>query len=214
MSKEEVKGYGKVLNEKTVGDNVKNAEYAIRGLIVQKADELSARMKKGEKLPFKKLLYCNIGNPLSLGQPTFSFDRQVLACALNPELLKSPSIPEDAKARAKKYIESVEYPHALGAYTSSPGLPIVRESIKKYIEERDGFPCDVNNLFLLNGASDGVTTIFNVLFSGPKDAVLIFYFYLLGYDPNPTISFVQRVDFSPKWTSSPILLRRKQGMGS
>jgi alanine transaminase len=161
----------KVLNEETIGLNVKNTEYAIRGLIVQRADELNAALKKGEKLPFKKLLYCNIGNPLSLGQPTFTFDREVLSCALNPELLKSPSISEDAKARAKKFIDGVEYPHALGAYTSSSGLAVARESVKKYIEERDGFPANINNIFLTNGASDGVTTIFNILFNGPKDAV-------------------------------------------
>lgn len=163
----------KVLNKDTIGQNVKNTEYAIRGYIVQKADELSERLKKGEKLPFKKLLYCNIGNPLSLGQPTFTFDREVLSVCLNPLLLESPSVSHDAKERAKKLLGGVEYPHALGAYTSSQGLTVVRESVKKYIEERDGYPCNINNLFLLNGASDGVTTIFNILLNTPKDAVLL-----------------------------------------
>ncbi len=161
----------KVLNKDTIGDNVKKTEYAIRGYIVQKADELSERLKKGEKLPFKKLLYCNIGNPLSLGQPTFTFNREVISVCMNPKLLDSPSVSKDARDRAKKLLGGVEYPHALGAYTSSQGLNVVRESVKKYIEERDHYPTDINNLFLLNGASDGVTTIFNVLLGGPKDAV-------------------------------------------
>ena len=123
-------------------------------------------------MPFKKLLYCNIGNPLSLGQPTFSFDREVLACCLSPSLLTSPSVSEDAKERAKTLLKSVDYPHGLGAYTASAGLKVVRESIKRFIEERDGYPCDINNLFLGNGASDAVQTIFNVLITDPKDGVL------------------------------------------
>jgi len=166
----------KVLNEATVGANVKNTEYAIRGLIVQRADELAERLKKGEKLPFKKLLYCNIGNPLALGQPTFTFDREVMSVALNHNLLQSPSISKDAKERAKKYLDSLEYPHAIGAYSSSSGLTVVRESIKKYIEERDGYPTNINNIFLTNGASDGVTTVFNILFNGPKDSVHILHY--------------------------------------
>ena len=168
-----MKASEKVLNEETVGQNIKNTEYAIRGYIVQKADEISERLKKGEKFPFKKLLFCNIGNPLALGQPTFTFDREVLSVALNPKLLESSSVSHDAIERARKYIQSVEYPHALGAYSSSPGLTVVRESVKKYIEERDHYPCSINNIFLANGASDAVTTIFNVLFTGPKDAVII-----------------------------------------
>ncbi len=163
----------KVLRADTIGQNLKNTEYAIRGYIVQKAEELTERLKRGEKLPFKKLLYCNIGNPLSLGQPTFTFDREVISAALNPKLLESTSISKDAKERAQKILGTVEYPHALGAYTGSQGLTVVRESIKKYIEERDHYPVNINNLFLTNGASDGVTTIFNVLLGGPKDAVMI-----------------------------------------
>jgi len=163
----------KVLTIDQVGQNIKNAEYAIRGLIVQKAEELTERLKKGEKKPFKKLLYCNIGNPLALGQPTFTFDREVIATCMNPALLDSPSISKDAKDRAKKLITGVEYPHALGAYTSSNGLTVVRESIKKYIEDRDGYPSDIANIFCSNGASDAVTTIFNVLISSPNDAVMI-----------------------------------------
>lgn len=163
----------KVLCKDTIGDNVKNAEYAVRGAIVQLAGEISERIKKGEKFPFDKLLYCNIGNPLSLGQPTLTFDREVISVALNPKLMDSPEISKDAKERAKKFLDEVKYPCAMGAYTSSPGLLCVRESIKKYIEERDGYPSDVNKIFLTDGASDGVKTIFNCLLRGPQDGVMI-----------------------------------------
>lgn len=165
------RSYSKVLTQATLGSNIKNAEYAIRGAIAERSAVLAEQLARGEKLAFKKILPCNIGNPLALGQPAFTFDREVISASININLLHSDAISKDARDRAASFVKSVEYPHALGAYTASPGLPIVRKSIKRYIEERDGYPCDINNLFLLNGASDGVTTMFQVLLTDPKDAV-------------------------------------------
>jgi len=207
------RGYMKVLNKDTIGQNVKNTEYAIRGAIVQRADELTAQLVKKEKLPFSKLLACNIGNPLSLGQPTFTFDREVISASMNINLLHSNDISADAKRRAKAFVESVEYPHALGAYTASAGLPIVRNSIKRYIEERDGYPCDTNNLFLTNGASDGVTTIFQTLLGEPRDAVFSTFLFFIGHDSSPSVSTLQRPDFALERNSSSLLPRREQGLG-
>lgn len=45
--------------------------------------------KDPNKYPFDKLTYCNIGNPQAFRQPPFTFNRQVLSCMLNPELLNS-----------------------------------------------------------------------------------------------------------------------------
>ncbi len=42
-----------------------------------RAMEYGRRLAAGEKLPFKKLIYCNIGNPQSLGQQPITFHRQV-----------------------------------------------------------------------------------------------------------------------------------------
>ncbi len=168
-----VRNYTKVLTQATIGQNVKNTEYAIRAAIAMRAEELSEALKGGQQLPFPKILPCNIGNPLSLGQPAFTFDREVIAASMNIGLLNSKDISEDARKRALSYVKSVEYPHALGAYSASAGLPIVRQSVKRYIEERDGHPADINNIFLLNGASDGVTTIFQTLLNQPRDAVMI-----------------------------------------
>ena len=43
-------------------------------------------MKKDpSKYPFDKIVYCNIGNPQSLGQKPISFFRQVLALCDYPE---------------------------------------------------------------------------------------------------------------------------------
>jgi alanine transaminase len=165
--------FSRALVKDTIGSNVKNAEYAIRGYIVQRANEITQRLNKGEKFPFKKLLFCNIGNPLALGQPAFSFDRDVLSVIINPKLVQSNQISKDAGDRATNFINSVEYPDALGAYTASHGFPVARESVKKYIEERDGYPANINDIYLTDGASDGVKTIFTILLRGPQDGVMI-----------------------------------------
>ena len=63
----------------TINHRVVDAEYAVRGPIVARAQQLERALRDGEKLPFDKVVYCNIGNPHSLGQRPISFFRQVLA---------------------------------------------------------------------------------------------------------------------------------------
>lgn len=42
-----------------------------------------------------------------------------------------------------------------------------------FIERRDGHPCDPDNLFLTNGASDGVSMVMRALIKHRDDGVLI-----------------------------------------
>ena len=44
----------------------------------------------------------------------------------------------------------------LGSYSDSSGVRVIREDIAKYIAERDGQPCDPNDVFLSTGASDSI----------------------------------------------------------
>ena len=62
------------LNEKLL-----QAEYAVRGPIVQRAQELEAQGKK--------IIYCNIGNPQALKQRPLTYMRQLLCLLEYPELL-------------------------------------------------------------------------------------------------------------------------------
>ncbi len=59
----------------------------------------------------------NIGNPQAVGQGHISFNREVISVMLNPSLLTSDSISEDARSRAKEYMNKLETP--MGAYTSN-----------------------------------------------------------------------------------------------
>jgi hypothetical protein len=67
----------KLLNETTIGQHVSTIDYAVRGDIFHKSQELQAKLAKGEKLPFKKLYKCNLGNPQVLGLHPPTFNRQV-----------------------------------------------------------------------------------------------------------------------------------------
>ena len=68
------------LTLKTLNPRVVRAEYAVRGAIAIRAEQLSAQLaaKSGStKLPFDAIVSCNIGNPQQLGQKPITFFRQV-----------------------------------------------------------------------------------------------------------------------------------------
>jgi alanine transaminase len=114
-------------------------------------------MAAGKKFPFKKMTPCNIGNPQAVGQGHMTFNREVLSGALNPDLLKTGALSKDAEERVRLFLSQAGSP--MGAYTSnSKGYEFVREAVCKFIEKRDGpaVKCDVNNIYLTNGASEGV----------------------------------------------------------
>ena len=64
---------------KDLGKAVLETEYAVRGPIVARAQELE---KQG-----REIIYCNIGNPQSLGQKPLTWNRQILALCEYPELM-------------------------------------------------------------------------------------------------------------------------------
>merc|ERR1719181_1612091 len=68
------------LTQDTVNPAVLAAEYAVRGRIPTRAKELEGELARGEgRLPFTRVVACNIGNPQALGQRPLSFPRQVIA---------------------------------------------------------------------------------------------------------------------------------------
>jgi aspartate/methionine/tyrosine aminotransferase len=149
-----------------VGHAVRSTEYAVRGPIVARAQELE---RQG-----REIIYCNIGNPQSLGQRPLTWVRQVLALVEYPELLDrvpAGTFPADAVAVAREVLRGSE--HGLGAYTESKGYRFVREAIAAFIRERDGIAADPEQIYLTDGASKGAQAVLRVLISGPKDGILI-----------------------------------------
>lgn len=67
------------LTVKDLNPAVLNVQYAVRGELAIKAEDLRDKLQSGEQLPFKKVINSNIGNPQQKGldQPPLTFTRQV-----------------------------------------------------------------------------------------------------------------------------------------
>nr|XP_014333591.1 PREDICTED: alanine aminotransferase 2 [Bos mutus] len=145
---------------------VKAVEYAVRGPIVLKAGEIELELQRGIKKPFTEVIRANIGDAQAMGQQPITFLRQVMALCTYPNLLDSPSFPEDAKKRARRILQACGG-NSLGSYSASQGVNCIREDVAAYITRRDGgVPADPDNIYLTTGASDGISTILKILVSG------------------------------------------------
>ncbi len=148
-----------------LGTSVLKTEYAVRGPIVARAQELE---RAG-----KKIIYCNIGNPQALEQKPLTYLRQVLALAAWPELMETASavFPVDAVATARAFLAGSK--HGLGAYSESKGVRFVREAVAEFIARRDGIAADPEAIYLTDGASKGVQTALRLLIAKPSDGIMI-----------------------------------------
>ena len=159
----------------SVNQHVKVAEYAVRGPIVSKSLEYKQKLQsKSNELPFSEIIESNIGNPHALRQAPITFMRDVLSCVVNPSLMdRAPgAFNEDVRLRAKKYLDAGNRGViGMGAYTESRGMVLVREEISTFLEKRDGFAANIDNIFVTNGASAGVSLCMNTLIQ-PGDGIL------------------------------------------
>lgn len=150
---------------KDLGKAVIETQYAVRGAIVAKANELE---KQG-----KEIIYCNIGNPQSLGQKPMTYVRQLLALCEYPALMDlAPSLfPADIIETAKAILKGSK--HGLGAYSESRGIRFIREAVADFILRRDGVAVDPDAIYLTDGASKGVQAALRLLVSDANDGVMI-----------------------------------------
>ena len=156
-----------MLNIKDVNPNLIEAQYAVRGKIVIRAQELEEQGKR--------IIYCNIGNPQALKQKPLTYIRQVLSLLEYPDLINNPEaqkiFPKDIIERAKYILE--KNPTGTGAYTQSAGILFIRKAISDFIEKRDGIPADKEGIVLTDGASKGVQSALTILLKNEKDGVMI-----------------------------------------
>ncbi|KAK8130897.1 alanine transaminase [Apiospora sp. TS-2023a] len=167
------------LNINNINPNVVEAKYAVRGELAVKSEEYRAKIRKGEAkdLPFQQVISANIGNPQQLDQKPITFFRQVLSLLENPLLLQKKEVltehlgyKSDVIERAETLLSAVG---SVGAYSASAGVPVIKESIAKFLEERDGFAADPSHIYLSGGASSGVNTLLNIICAGPKTGILV-----------------------------------------
>jgi alanine transaminase len=130
----------KSLSIDNVNPRIKEAKYAVRGLLAIKSEEYRAQLKKGEgkDLPFDTVISANIGNPQQLDQKPITFFRQVASLMENPQLLEHEDVlnnslgyKSDAIERAKWLLKEV---NSVGAYSQSMGAPAIRQSVANFIE--------------------------------------------------------------------------------
>jgi len=156
-----------------MGEHVTNAKYAVRGAIPIRGQEIAKELKTATPgtYDFAETSFLNIGNPQQCGQGYLTFNRQVLSALTYPELLKTDIISEDAKNRVHFYLSGQSSP--VGAYTTdSRGWSYAREAVANYIFQRDGITANADNIYLTNGASEGVRLCMTALIRDSNDGVL------------------------------------------
>ena len=156
-----------MLTTKQLSEKLLKAQYAVRGPIVQRAQELEAAGRK--------IIYCNIGNPQALKQRPLTFLRQILCLVEYPELLENADVtrhfPKDIVERAKSIL--ARHPHGTGAYSQSPGIPFIRKAVADFIAKRDGIPADPARVIMTDGASKGAQAVLTALLRKKNDGFMI-----------------------------------------
>lgn len=157
---------GKSMHPDIINPAIKAAQYAVRGELYLRGEELR---KEG-----KEIVAMNIGNPQALGLKPNSYNREVLALVIAPSLMDNPNVgklfPSDVILRAKEILSYM--PNGLGAYSDSRGVAGIRKEVADYIAGRDGFPCDPDMIYLTDGASPAVKLILNSLIRDASDGIL------------------------------------------
>lgn len=132
--------------------------------------------------------------------------------------------PKDVIARAKELYEEIG---SIGAYSHSQGVPIIRQSVAKFISgepfiqvpsmstkcsydsdsDRDGYPSDPAHIFLTGGASAGVSLLISMLISSPKSGILIpipqYPLYTATLAQHHGVPIPYYLDESSGWSTSP-----------
>jgi aspartate/methionine/tyrosine aminotransferase len=78
--------------------------------------------------------------------------------------------PADVIKRAKQLLASID---STGSYSHSQGIPIVRQRVAEFIEKRDGFASDPQDIFLTAGASMGVQAVLQTIISSSNVGIMV-----------------------------------------
>ncbi|KAL0469915.1 pyridoxal phosphate-dependent transferase [Neurospora intermedia] len=166
------------LNIDNINPHVRAAKYAVRGELAVKSEEFRAALLRGTSdIPFSQVISANIGNPQQLDQKPITFFRQVLSLLENPLLLEHEDVlinhlgyKTDVIERAKWFLKNVG---SVGAYSASNGAPAIRQHIAEFLERRDGFPANWQDIYLSAGASSGVNTLLHIICADEKSGILV-----------------------------------------
>lgn len=156
-----------MLTRAQLSPNALKAQYAVRGPIVERAQQLEAAGRR--------IIYCNIGNPQALRQKPITFLRQLLSLVEYPALLDDPAVtahlPADIVDRARSIL--MRQPAGTGAYSQSCGMPFIRDAVASFISRRDGIPAEPGHVILTDGASRAIDMVIGALLHDAKSGIMI-----------------------------------------
>lgn len=81
-----------------------------------------------------------------------------MAACSYPPLMDVPGLfPGDVETRARQILDSCK--GSIGCYSESLGTNFIRKQIANYIEQRDGYSSDYENIYMTNGASGAIKLV-------------------------------------------------------
>eukprot|EP00792_Barthelona_sp_PAP020_P003331 TRINITY_DN1524_c0_g1_i1.p1 TRINITY_DN1524_c0_g1~~TRINITY_DN1524_c0_g1_i1.p1 ORF type:complete len:477 (+),score=144.90 TRINITY_DN1524_c0_g1_i1:119-1549(+) len=167
------------LNIENINQNAVKTEYAVRGVVPMRAEELKKELlNTNNGLKFGKIIPCNIGNPQALNQKPISYFRDILSLVNNERLLNSDNVDKifdmEVIEQARQYRSEMQI--QTGAYTHSQGLESFRQRVCTFIEQRDGLEkgsVSTKNIFLSDGASPIIQIALNILIKDNNTGIML-----------------------------------------
>lgn len=156
------------LNVENINQNIRHLEYAVRGPLVVRAVQLSKELEISGEKRFKNVIFANIGDCHAMGQKPLTYYRQILACAIRPEIMETDdTIPDDVKIKVEEILKACKG-FSVGSYSDACGIEIIRRKCAEYIKNRDGIEANWQDIFLTSGASEVVKTILSFINKSSK----------------------------------------------
>jgi len=128
-------------------NKILNAPYDVRGEL----PNLASKLEKKDK----KIIYCNIGNPLAL-EP-------------NPIIKYREFISNQILLNSNENIVLKD----IGSYSPSIGFSQIINSVQDFINTRDKYIYKNEINYLTNGATEGINTILKIYLWNEKDVILL-----------------------------------------
>jgi len=162
----------KIINLRTINQNLLQINYAIGGDIELRATQISEDIKAGRgNYPFNSVTETHKANPKLYGFPSFSFYRQVLSILLNPAELSNAKISSDIKKRAKFYLAQID--NNIGSLSPASGYGFIRKNVARFVNNQSGMKLKKDDVILTEGSCNAINLIFNSIINNPKDGIMV-----------------------------------------
>ena len=82
--------------------------------------------------------------------------------------METSDFPSDIKRKVERLLSACGG-RSLGSYTEAPGIFTIRQDIADYIHRRDGHLSNPNDIYLCDGATNGIRTVLKLIMNNdPK----------------------------------------------